>query len=91
LTTTHAHRTQTNVVVDMRGRFPLCGGWKSDWDQGYSVPSKYYLNQGVADSDLFKLVMPIMHAYENILAENYTISVTLPLGATDIKVTLNPI
>jgi hypothetical protein len=70
----------------MRPRFPLCGGWKTDWDQGYSVPVKYFLNQGVADSELFKLVMPIMHPYEGLLAQNYTVSVTLPSGAKEIKV-----
>jgi hypothetical protein len=74
------------VEAQLHPRFPVCGGWTSDWDQGYQVPSKYYLSQGKTDREHLKLVMPILHAYEQILAQEYTVSVTLPSGANDIKV-----
>lgn len=44
ITTSHALRTATEVEAQLHPRFPVCGGWTSDWDQGYSVPSKYYLS-----------------------------------------------
>jgi hypothetical protein len=32
------------------------------------------------------LEMPLMHAYEGFIADNFTLTVTLPTGASDIKV-----
>lgn len=66
-------------------RFPICGGWKTDWNQGYQVPSKYHLRLEDPDEKLYKLEIPFLYNYDVLLAENYTFEVILPYGASDIK------
>ena len=65
-------------------RFPICGGWKTDWNQGYKVPSKYHLRLEDSSENLYKLEIPFVYNYDVLLAENYTFEVILPYGASDI-------
>jgi len=81
-------RRETTVDVRMRTRFPLCGGWITNWDQGYEMPTKYHMRQSNDEGDLYVLEMPLMHAYDGYIADNFTMFVTLPSGASDITVEL---
>ena len=86
ISSTHALRTTTNVELEFEPRFPVCGGWQNDWNQGYSMPTRFHLAESTTQADLFKLTMPFLHQYDQLLTEDYTVEVTLPLGATNIKV-----
>lgn len=46
------------------------------------MPTKYHLNQ---NENLYRLEFPFLHQYDVLLAENYTMEVILPYGASDIK------
>ena len=87
ISSSNAFRSDSKVELEFRPRFPICGGWKTDWDQGYNMPTKYHLKQS-ASGNQFELSLPFFHSYDILLAENYTVEVTLPLGATDIKVSI---
>ena len=35
ISTTNAYREEDHVSLKYYPRFPICGGWKTDWNQGY--------------------------------------------------------
>jgi len=37
------HETDDGVELELRPRFPLFGGWKTNYYIGYNVPSYQYL------------------------------------------------
>ena len=88
ISSTHALRTHTAVNLQYEPRFPVCGGWQIDWNQGYSMPVRFHLSESRETPNLYKLKIPFYHNYENLLAEDYSVQVTLPFGATDIDVSL---
>lgn len=84
ISSTNAIREEEFVNVDYYPRFPICGGWKVDWNMGYKVPTKYYLTRTSERDNLFTLEMPFLYNYDVLLAEDYTVEIILPYGATDI-------
>ena len=72
-------------------RYPVCGGWKIDWNQGYKVPTKYHLRTVDKSRTEYQLEIPFLYNYDVLLAENYTLEVILPFGASDITVSRLPI
>ncbi len=50
------------------------------------MPTRFHLTESVLEADKFKLEIPFYHNYDTMLTEDYTVTITLPLGATDINV-----
>lgn len=87
ITTSHAFRGNNSVHFTIEPRFPLMGGWKTYWKQGYNLPKEEYITQeGSSDSYTFKI--NLSHPYNDIVAENFSLSIVLPEGATDIDLQL---
>ena len=84
ISSTNAIRAETNVNVDYYPRYPVCGGWKVDWNMGYKVPTKYHLTKNSGSENMYTLEIPFLYNYDILLAEEYTVEVILPYGATDI-------
>lgn len=70
----------------MTPRFPILGGWKSNFFIGYNLPSKFHVSTDGAD--LYTLNVTYGLPYYDVLARNYTMRIVLPEGAHDIKVNL---
>ena len=70
--------------MDYFPRYPVCGGWKADWNMGYKMPTKYHLNRVSERDNMYTLEIPFLYNYDVLLAEDYTVEVILPYGATDI-------
>ena len=81
ISSTMATREEDHVSLRYYPRFPICGGWKVDWNQGYQMPTKYHLTRSLDDPDLYTLEFDFLHNYDVLLAENYTVEIILPLGA----------
>ena len=47
---------------------------------------KHHLSQSTTDPEFYRLVVPFYHSYDTLLTEDYTVEVTLPNGAKNIKV-----
>jgi hypothetical protein len=62
-------------------RFPVMGGWRYTWTQGYNLPTKFYLQYDEKDPSIFVFNNTFLYAYDDIIAENYTLTVVLPEGA----------
>ena len=88
ISTTNALRTEETVEFNYGPRYPVCGGWRVDWNQGYSMPTKYNLRRGEADSSQFHLEIDFLYNYDILLAENYTVEIILPYGASDFEIDL---
>lgn len=88
ISSTNAFRNQEEgkVTLNYRTRFPICGGWKTDWNQGYNMPTKYHLQFDEEIYDGFILEINYFHNYDVLLAEDYSVNVVLPYGAYDIEV-----
>jgi len=84
ISTSHLHETDDGVELELRPRFPLFGGWKTNYYIGYNVPSYQYLfNQG----DQYALVMKFVdHVYDDQIVDELTVKVILPEGSKNINV-----
>ena len=68
-------------------RFSLFGGWKSNWEIGYNLPTENIL---LSDGDHFELSqLPLGYELDRIIAEKFTFTLILPEGATNIKLSVN--
>ncbi|KAH8287919.1 hypothetical protein KR018_007229 [Drosophila ironensis] len=71
------------VELELRPRFPLFGGWKTQYTIGYNVPSYEYM---FSDGAKYQLKMHLIdHVYDNMAIEAATIKIILPEGCSDIK------
>lgn len=43
ISTSEAFRSEDHVNFKIEPRFPIFGQWKTDWNQGYNIPTKYHL------------------------------------------------
>ena len=64
-----------NYLQNIRPRFPLFGGWKTNYMIGYNVPSYEYL---YSKGSNFALKMRFFdHIYDNIVVDEMTLKVCL--------------
>ena len=80
-----------SVGLDIETRFPIFGGWQTQFYIGYSVPS----NTGVLfvkpdesndSTSRFKLTFDFFPSFDDVWVEEMEIKVVLPEGCYDIKV-----
>lgn len=88
ISTSHATRNNDAVYFEIEPRFPIFGQWKTDWNQGYNMPSQYHLFQNKADQSEFTLEVDFMHAYDSSTTEEYQVNVILPEGASNLRIDL---
>ena len=64
------------VELEVRPRFPLFGGWKTNYYIGYNVPSYEYLFASGKD---FLLRMRFLdHIFDNFVVQDMTLKIILP-------------
>lgn len=77
---------ENSVEVELRPRFPLFGGWNTQYILGYNIPSYTYL---YAKGDNYLLKMPLIdHIFDNMVIKEATIEIILPEGSHSIELTL---
>lgn len=70
--------------LDLEPRFPIMGGWKSNYFTGYTLPTKFHAMTDGKDNYHLNLTFGL--PYSDLMARNYTMKIVLPDGASDIKV-----
>ena len=88
ISTSNAFRDTNEVNFKIQPRFPIMGGWKTSWNQGYSLPSKNYIKYRNDAHDTYVFTTQLSHQFREIVAEDFTVKIILPEGATDIAVNL---
>ena len=88
ITTSNAYRSSNSVKFIIEPRFPVLGGWKTYWKQGYSLPKEHYITQDTQDNEKFTATFTVSHPYDEIVAEDFTLKIVLPEGASEVKLDL---
>ncbi|GAB1598881.1 dolichyl-diphosphooligosaccharide--protein glycosyltransferase subunit 1-like [Argonauta hians] len=83
ISTSHLKEMDDSVELELRPRFPLFGGWKTQYYIGYNTPSYEYLyNKG--DKYLLKMRL-IDHVFDDQVVDHLTVKIILPEGSKNIK------
>ena len=82
ISSSNAHRDVDQVRFQIQPRFPIFGGWKTDFNIGYNMPTRYHLFQ---DGERYMFNFTFMHDFKDVVTENYTVKVVFPEGSSDIK------
>eukprot|EP00344_Euplotes_crassus_P008324 CAMPEP_0197006168 /NCGR_PEP_ID=MMETSP1380-20130617/33168_1 /TAXON_ID=5936 /ORGANISM="Euplotes crassus, Strain CT5" /LENGTH=458 /DNA_ID=CAMNT_0042425613 /DNA_START=12 /DNA_END=1388 /DNA_ORIENTATION=+ len=85
ITTSNAYRGSENVEFTIQPRFPVMGGWKTYWQQGYKLPKDSYIKE-TGNPEEYEVSLSFSHPYDDIIAQDFEFSITLPEGATDTKI-----
>lgn len=79
ISTSSVRKVVDGVEVTIQPRFPLFGGWKTDYLLGYNVPAYQYL---YSSGNKFVLKMRIVgHLFDNSVIENMKLKIILPEGS----------
>lgn len=87
ISTSSVRGTSGKTIVSLKPRFPLFGGWMTDFLLGYTIPLSQYLNEPSSTSNNdYKLTMPLTDLlYENMFIEDAKLRLVLPAGASNIR------
>jgi oligosaccharyltransferase complex subunit alpha (ribophorin I) len=88
VSTSHAFRHEDHVSFEIEPRFPIMGGWKTTWNQGYSLPAHTQVKKNLEDPSEFVFTINSAHSYEDIVADKFEMKIILPEGASEIKINL---
>ncbi|KAF9382613.1 dolichyl-diphosphooligosaccharide--protein glycosyltransferase subunit 1 [Mortierella sp. AD011] len=73
-----------NIILTLKPRFPIFGGWNTTWYTGYNVPLDGYLR--AASTGKYILKVPVFEPMKLTTYENVEIRVVLPEGAKNVNV-----
>jgi oligosaccharyltransferase complex subunit alpha (ribophorin I) len=71
------------VELELQTRFPIFGGWKTQFYLGYSIPTE---NALTISGDRYHLKVDFFTAFDNVWVEDMELKVILPEGCEDVKV-----
>jgi oligosaccharyltransferase complex subunit alpha (ribophorin I) len=97
VTTSAVRRHGNSVGLTLQTRFPLLGGWETDFYIGYTVPTKN-VHRALDQKEVIysydsasarcKLRIPLAGALRGVWAESQVTRVVLPEGAAGVQVLL---
>ena len=77
------------LLVELKPRFPLFGGWKTYFKLGHNLPlSEVVHASGKPDANRVLSIPFIDHLYDDLVIEQATIHIYLPEGSTNVRVQL---
>ena len=88
VSTSEASRRYNDVRLQLHPRFPIFGGWKSNFDIGYNLPTKFNVKKKDENGNQFMFNLTFGMPFDDLLAKNYSVKIVLPEGAENIKVNL---
>lgn len=86
ISTSHFHHTVDSSILDIQPRFPLFGGWKTEWYQGYSVSPAKSQYWTVSDNGVHTLEFPALPGINHLHVRKLKHKIILPEGATVLSV-----
>ncbi|KAJ3295132.1 proteasome regulatory particle base subunit [Borealophlyctis nickersoniae] len=85
VSTSRFRNERSRSVLELRPRYPLYGGWKYTWHHGYHVPLDGFLKKN-QKAGQYVLRVPFIGGLPDVTIEKAIVSIALPEGATNIKV-----
>ena len=86
VSTSNAAREWDDVKLTLYPRFPILGGWKSNFDIGYNLPSKFHVRNDQPGAYMVNLTFGM--PFSDLLAKDYSLKVVLPEGAEVTNISL---
>lgn len=78
-----------HLDLELKPRFPLFGGWKTQFYMGYNLPVSQFLSRGTkAQSTRYQLKAKFGSPFQIANVDDMTVRVIIPEGASNIKVHL---
>ncbi|KAF9353450.1 dolichyl-diphosphooligosaccharide--protein glycosyltransferase subunit 1 [Mortierella sp. AD094] len=75
-----------HIILTLKPRFPIFGGWNTTWYTGYNVPLDGYLR--VASTGKYILRVPVFEPMKFTTYDDIEIRVVLPEGAKNVNVNM---
>jgi oligosaccharyltransferase complex subunit alpha (ribophorin I) len=86
ISTSHVIEHPEKTVLELIPRFPLLGGWKTQFYMGYNIPLYEVVKKDTKSSDLYGLFIDVLPVFDvDYAIDEMTVSVILPEGATNIQ------
>jgi len=85
VSTSHVRKERDQIVFEIDPRFPMFGGWATDFQIGYSIPASKALSVDKQDPTLHVLNLTFTTPFAQAVIDKQTVKVVLPEGATDIR------
>jgi oligosaccharyltransferase complex subunit alpha (ribophorin I) len=85
VSTSHVRRASDHLRLELDPRFPMFGGWTSDFHVGYNLPSQHYLSVDDHDGAHYVLSVPFASPFASAAIDALHVRIILPEGATDIQ------
>lgn len=83
ISTSNMNVLKDYVELELRPRYPLFGGWKTQYTLGYYIPSFEYLFYG---NDVYTLKMrAIDHVFDDMVIKEAVVKIILPEGAFEMQ------
>jgi len=71
------------IELTVETRFPIFGGWQTQFYLGYSIPTEVSLFVG--DDGRYQLKFDFFTVFKDVWIDDIEIKIVLPEGSTDIK------
>jgi len=88
ISTSNFRRARKRSTLDIKFRYPLFGGWKTDFEIAYDAPASDFLTVNSEDPTLFVLNVSFSSPFKTPVTELMTMKIALPEGAYDIRLEL---
>nr|CAD2177809.1 unnamed protein product [Meloidogyne enterolobii] len=83
ISTSSVYPRNDRVEVELRPRFPLFGGWRTNYVLGYNIPSSSFLHSSGSN---YALRMKMMdRLFDNAVVQKLRLKIILPEMSTNIK------
>lgn len=87
ISTSELRRVDDDFEMEIQPRFPIFGGWKTQFYIGYRVPTETMLEIDEI-TGRYKFTFDFYTIFEDVWVEDLEVKVALPEGCTDIQVEL---
>jgi len=85
ISTSHVRDTDEMVQFDIEPRFPMFGGWKTDFYIGYNLPADKYLSLDASNSNSYILNISFGSPFPQAAIDEEEVHVILPELSSNIK------
>jgi len=83
ISTSHVRESEEGIIFEVQPRFPLFGGWKTDFYIGYNVPASEFLSIDSAGN--YVLNISFGSPFPQAVVDDAEVRIILPEGSNNIK------
>lgn len=87
ISTSDMRLTENGIELDTSTRFPLFGGWKTEFYLGYTIPTNSILSVD-SDTGRYTVKFDLFPVFEDMWVGELALKLALPEGCSDISVHL---